>query len=255
MLSTTIAAQMYSVREFCKTPADIAASVKKLAEIGYGAVQASGLGPIAPAELKKILDDNGVKCIATHTNTDRVQKDLAGLIAEHKALDCKYTAVGAMPESYRSAEGMVKYAQLMDKAGTAMRAEGVWLGYHNHSFEFEKYNGKLAMDLFYDNTSRENVFAEIDTYWVQHGGGDPANWIRRFRNGMPVVHFKDFGILKDKQVMLEVGEGNLNWGDIITACREANVQYFAVEQDECNGLNPFDCLATSLRNLRNMGLK
>jgi sugar phosphate isomerase/epimerase len=92
---------------------------------------------------------------------------------------------------------------------------------------------------------------------VQHGGADPAAWIRGLKNRMPVIHLKDMVMMNAdngvQQFMAEVGEGNLNWQAILDACREADVEWYAVEQDICQ-LDPFESLAISYRNLQAMGL-
>lgn len=249
-----IAAQMYTIRQSLQKPADIAASCKKLADIGYRAVQASGLGPVEPKQLKSIFDDAGLACVITHIGYDQCTEQTQKVIEDLQILNCPATAIGAMPGKFRSVEGVKTFAAAMEKAGAAMKAAGIALGYHNHSFEFEKIGGKLLMDRIFEATSREHVFAEIDTYWVHHGGGDPSAWIRRFAGNLPVVHYKDYGILNGQVVMLEVGEGNLDWDAINAACQDAGVEYAAVEQDECNGRDPFESLAISFRNLRAMGL-
>jgi sugar phosphate isomerase/epimerase len=53
--------------------------------------------------------------------------------------------------------------------------------------------------------------------------------------------------------MAEIGEGNLNWPAILQACKEAKVEWYAIEQDICQR-NPFDSLRISYENLRAMGL-
>jgi len=49
----------------------------------------------------------------------------------------------------------------------------------------------------------------------QFGGGDPAQWIRKLRGRVPLVYLKDMGIREGKQIFMEVGEGNLNWEEIL----------------------------------------
>ena len=43
-MSTQLAAQMYTLRDHCETPSDIAKTCAKLKEIGYEAIQASAAG-------------------------------------------------------------------------------------------------------------------------------------------------------------------------------------------------------------------
>jgi sugar phosphate isomerase/epimerase len=94
---------------------------------------------------------------------------------------------------------------------------------------------------------------EIDTYWITHGGGDPAAWIAKCRGRIPAVHLKDMLIKLDRtQYMAEVGEGNLNWPAILAACKEAGVEHLLVEQDVCYR-DPFESLEISLKNLKDMG--
>ncbi len=254
-MATALTAQAFTIREFTKTPADIAKSFKKLADIGYEAIQVSAIGPIEPAELKKILDDNGQICCVTHTNWKVLTEGIDGLIDQLKTLQCRYTAIGSMPGDFRSPEGIAAFGVGMAKAAAALAAEGIRLGYHNHSFEFTKVGEKLLMDLIFESVPDDALWAEIDTYWVQHGGGDPAEWIRKFAGRIPVVHLKDMGILDRKPAMLEIGEGNLNWPNILAACKDAGVEYYAIEQDNCNGRDPFESLAISYNNLRAMGLE
>ena len=150
-----------------------------------------------------------------------------------------------------SAIGPFPPEQVRDIVATA----GLTFSYHNHAFEFERFPGEAgtALDLIYNETNPAYVQAEIDVYWVQFGGADPAAWIRRVRNRMPVVHLKDMTMQANQQIMAEVGEGNLNWPAILDACREANVEWYAVEQDRCQR-DPFESLAISYRNLHGMGL-
>lgn len=253
-MSSVIGAQLYTLRDYLKTPEDIATSLKKVREIGYESVQLSGLGPIEKAELKKILDDLGLTVCITHIPFERLIDDFEGVVQEHKLLDCKYVAIGGMPLEYRNAEGFPKFAKEATKVGKKLAAEGLVFGYHNHSFELEKFNGRLGLDILLEDTEPEYMIAELDTYWLQNGGADPALWIRKVAGRIPVVHLKDMGVIDNKPVMMEVGEGNLNWPEIIKACQESGVEWYVVEQDICQR-DPFESLAISFNNLKKMGLE
>jgi sugar phosphate isomerase/epimerase len=254
MSDTCIAAQLYTLRDFLKTPEEIADTLHRVAEIGYRAVQLSSLGPIETAELKAICDRGGLTICATHTNWEQLKDDLDAVIAEHEALGCRYTAIPIAPEAYRTGEGYARFAREASIAALAAKERGLIVGYHNHSFEFEKYDGRAGLEIIYAESDPQALTAEIDTYWVQHGGGDPAWWIRRVAGRSPLVHLKDMVMRGKEQLMAEVGEGNLNWPAILEACREAGVEWYIVEQDICQR-DPFESLAISLRNLQGMGLR
>jgi sugar phosphate isomerase/epimerase len=255
MSHPVLAAQLYTLRDFTQTASDFASSMRKVRQMGYTAVQVSGIGPLAPAEVKAIVDDNGLTVCITHIGFERLTNDLPAVIAEHQLWRCKHVAVGSMPGSYRDdgEAGYRRFAQDAAAIGRRLREAGLTFSYHNHSFEFVRFGARTGLDVIYDESDPRDLQAEIDTYWVQHGGGDPAQWIRKLKGRMPVVHLKDMVVLNGQQTMAEVGEGNLNWPAILDACREAGVEWYAIEQDVCQR-DPFESLAISYRNLHAWGL-
>jgi len=254
MPDSVIAAQLYTVREFCKTPEDIAKTMRRVREIGYEAVQTSGMGPIEPDALKQIIQENGLKICATHTGYERMRDDTNAVIAEHKLWGCDYPAIGGLPREYAtSGEGFSRFAKEASEVARRLKAQGLTFAYHNHSFELEKFGDRTGLQILYEDSDPEVFTSEIDTYWVQHGGGDPAAWIRRLKGRADIVHLKDMKMKGREQHFAEVGEGNLNWPAILEACAEAGTKWYIVEQDRCDG-DPFDSLALSFKNLKKMGL-
>src|SRR5947209_16918830 len=138
MADTVVAAQLYTLREFLKTPADIARTLPKVAALGYRAVQLSALGPMDTGELKKILDSEGLTVCATHVGYERLRDDLDAVVEEHRTLGCQYAAIGGLPQQYRSAEGYHRFAREASEVARRMKERGLTFGYHNHSFELEK---------------------------------------------------------------------------------------------------------------------
>jgi sugar phosphate isomerase/epimerase len=249
-----IAAQLYTVRDFTQTPAEIEKTLKKVKKIGYNAVQISGFGPIEPENLKDLVDEIGLEICATHIGFDRLKNDLDNVIKEHKLWNCKQVGLGIMPEEYRkSAESIRKFLQEIAPIAKKLKENGLQFIYHNHNVEFAKYGPKTGMDILLEESDPEFFDFEIDTYWIQAGGANPVEWIRKVKNRMDVVHFKDMTVKGWDPQMAEIGEGNLNWPKIIKACRENNVEWACVEQDVCQR-NPFESLAISLHNLKGMGL-
>jgi sugar phosphate isomerase/epimerase len=256
MGNSVLAAQLYTVREFTKTPQGVAETFRKVRAIGYEAVQISAFGPIDPKEVKKMLDAEGLTCCITHIGYDRLKNDLPAVIEEHYLWNCKHVAIGSMPRPFvqDGVEGIRRFASEANEIGRKLHEAELTFSYHNHSFEFARFGQGTILDMLLNETDPRYVQAELDTYWVQHGGGDPAAWIRKVKNRMPVVHLKDMVIQGREQVMAEVGEGNLNWPAILEACREAGVEWYAVEQDICQR-DPFESLEISFKNLKKMGLE
>lgn len=270
MRNAVLAAQLYTVRDFTKTAADLAATLRKVRAIGYTAVQVSAIGPVPHAEVKAIVDDLGLTICNTHIGYDQLWHDLDSVIAQHQLWNCRHVAIGSLPAAYREAgeAGYQRFAAEASQVGEKLHAAGLTFSYHNHSFEFIRFphgfpqdNGsRTALDIIYDESDPRYLQAEIDTYWVQHGGGDPVAWIQKVAQRMPVIHLKDMVVAEPphprlgSQWMAEVGEGNLNWPAILAACANGGVEWYAVEQDICQR-DPFESLAISYRNLVKMGLR
>jgi len=252
MKVSQIAAQLYTVREFTKTPQDIRNTFKMVRQIGYEAVQLSALGPIDPAELKSIADEYGLKICITHTPYHRIVNDFDNVAREHKLWQCEYVGLGMMPPVSadmpdgfeRSGEGYRAFARRMSEVAKKYNNVGLKFAYHNHNFEFEKYDGITGMDILLQESDPQTFGFELDTYWVQAGGADPVEWIYKVKGRMGVVHLKDMAIMDGKQVYAEIGQGNLNWDKIIKACEETGVEWYAVEQDVCMR-DPFESLKMS----------
>ncbi len=257
MPHSVLAAQLYTIREFTQTADGFAASMKQIRDIGYTAVQVSAIGPIPDAEVKAIVDDLGLTICNTHVRpSDALWHDLDAVIEQHHLWDCKHVAIGSMPQRYREEgeAGFKRFAEEASRIGEKLHAAGLTFSYHNHSFEFVRFGGRTGLGVIYEESDPRYLQAEIDTYWIQHGGGDPAAWVRRMKGRMPVVHLKDMVISEGEQIMAEVGEGNLNWPAILQACQDAGVDWYAIEQDVCQR-DPFESLKISFENLRAMGVE
>jgi sugar phosphate isomerase/epimerase len=251
-----LAAQLYTVRDYTKTAEDFRATIKRVADIGYTAVQVSGIGPIPHGEVKAITDEFGLTICITHVGFDYLQNDTKAAIAQHKLWNCPNVAVGSMPGPYREGglESFKRFAKDATEVGKKLADAGLTFSYHNHSFEFVRFGDRTGLDVIYEESDPRYLQAEIDTYWVQHGGGDSIAWIKKMAGRMPVIHFKDMVMYEGRQTMAEIGEGNLNWPGIIVACEEAGVEWYAIEQDICLR-NPFESLKISYDNLRAMGVE
>jgi sugar phosphate isomerase/epimerase len=251
MKLSQVAVQLWTVRDHCKTAADLAATAKKIRAIGYTAVQLSGLGPIPESETVAIMRDAGLTICATHEPSQEILDDPAASIARLQRLGCRMTAY-PYPSNvdFTNAEHVRTLVRKLDAAGAKFRAAGMVLGYHNHAIEFVKFEGVPALDYIYANTNPLNLVGEIDTYWIHYGGGDVLEWCEKLQGRLPFIHLKDYGFTPgNTPIHCEIGAGTLNWKKIIPAAERAGCQWFIVEQDTCPG-NPFDSLKISFDHIR-----
>lgn len=246
-----LAAQLYTVRDFCRTAADFAATIGRLKKIGYPAVQLSGVGPIPVPELKAILEGEGMVCCATHEDSAQLLADPSPFIDKLQALGCRHTAY-PFPSGidFGSAAAVERLVRQLEASGRTLAAAGLTLGYHNHAIEFVPFRGGTVLDYIYATTDARHLVAEPDTFWIHYGGGDVVAWCERLAGRMPCVHLKDYGFtLQNTHRFCEVGRGNLNWSRILAAAEKSGCEWFIVEQDTCPG-DPFDSLKISYDYLR-----
>ena len=249
MKHSQLAAQLYTVRDYAKTTADFAGTMKKIKAIGYEAVQVSGIGPVPEDEIRRISEGEGLTICATHESGATIIDDVDSVIARLKAINCKYTAYPWPHIVPATHYGAVDMAKKLNASAEKMAAAGLGLCYHNHAIEFQRLDGELLLDIYYNNAPA--LLGEIDTFWVQAGGGDPAQWIERLAGRIPCIHLKDYAYGRRMAV---VGEGNINFDRVLAAAEKGGTEYLLVEQDDCYGEDPFDCLRRSLNNLHAMGI-
>jgi sugar phosphate isomerase/epimerase len=241
MKLSQVAIQLYTLRDFCKTAADLAVTAKKVREIGYTAVQLSGIGPIPEAEIVAIMKAEGLTICATHENSQTILDEPEVAIARLKALGTKLTAYpypGGV--DFNNPEHVATLIRKLDAAGAKFRAAGLVLGYHNHANEFYRpAGGPTVLERIYAETSPENIVAELDTFWVQRGGGDVVEWVRSMKGRQPFIHLKDYKVNPaGEPSFCEIGAGTLPFKRIIAEAEAGGCEWFIVEQDTCPG-DPF----------------
>ncbi|MFC4812722.1 sugar phosphate isomerase/epimerase family protein [Paenibacillus sp. GCM10023250] len=243
-----IALQPYTIREELKR--DFLGSYTKVAEIGYRAVEA-GLPPegITIDEMKAHFDRIGLQVMGCHAGLEQLTNGLDELTDFLALFGAKYVAM-----SYRfdSREAVLEAAKQFNAAGAALKARGVQFLYHNHDWEFQKFDGESALDILLAATDPELVKLELDVYWAKKGGEDPAQFMRKLKGRCPVLHVKDMEP-GEERFFAEVGEGVLNFAEILKAAEEIGTEWLVVEQDACRR-PAFESIAISYRNLTGMGV-
>ncbi len=251
-----IGVQFYTLRKHCETLEDFAASLKRVAEMGYKNVQISGTCAYEPQWLKEQLERNGLRCVLTHISRDRLMEEPEKVLEDHRIFDCPLIGMGAPYSLVKEGEeAFQKTLQLIDKAAPLFRDNGSYFMYHHHAMEFIKdAEGRTYYERLLERYDAATMGVTLDTFWLQMGGQNPAKIIRSLKGRIPAVHLKDFGVIDNKTFkMMEIGYGNLDWDEIFAACADSEVKYLLVEQDDCNGEDPFECLQRSYEFLKKRG--
>ena len=242
-----IGAQMYTIRDYIKDERGIEASLRKLKSMGFDMVQASALGPCDVDRLAGWLRELDMELCATHSPWDRLADpaELKTLIDEHRRLGCSQIGLGMKPDVFPDMyDGWTAFIGNVNEICRTVRDAGMSFGYHNHEFEFQKFDGVRAIDRLAAECPGLDII--LDVFWVQAGGASPAEYIDRLKGRIRLIHFKDFRINGRMRQFAEIGEGNLDWNDIVSRCHGNGIPCAVIEQDgDFLTGDPFESLALS----------
>lgn len=239
--------QLYTVRDDLNN--DFAATIKTVAEIGYTGVELAGYGKITAAEVKTILDDNGLTVVGGHVPLERITGEPDAVIEEFSAFGAPNVTVPYLGEDKRKTlDDYKKLGAELGEVGAKYKAAGITLCYHNHAFEFElSENGIYGFDALFAGASPDNLQVEMDTFWVQKGGQNIAEYLTKYAGRVPLVHLKD---MSEDGDFRPVGEGIIDYPALFAAAEAAGVKYYIVEQDRCSTATPLESIRISFNNLK-----
>ncbi len=270
-MAISVAVQLYSVRD--DASADLRTTLEKIKSMGYDGVEFAGLHGNSSAEIKKMCEEIGLVPISAHVPYKDLVNDMNGVLSTYAEIGCRFVAVPYLSDDYRpGTERFPEVIENIKKIGKVASELGIQLVYHNHDFEFIKLDGKYALDVLYEEVPTEYLDTEIDTCWVNVGGENPADYLRKYKGRAEIVHLKDFfGEKSDNMYELigidkkaperpksfefrPVGSGIQNFPEILKACEEIGTQWVVVEQDQPSmGLTPMECVAKSREYLKTIG--
>lgn len=265
-----IAIQLYSVRD--DMAADFEGTLKKVKALGYDAVEFAGLYGKSAAEVKKMCEEIGLVPLSAHVPFIDMMNDLS-LLDVYAEIGCKFVVIPYLTEEYRP--GNEKFADVIEGAkvlGKKANELGMKLCYHNHDFEFVKVDGEYALDILYKEVSADLLQTELDTCWVNVGGENPADYLRKYAGRAEILHLKDFvgsksenmyaliGIDEDEKKetggkfeFRPVGSGVQNFPAILAAAEESGVEWVVVEQDMPSmDKTPMECAEMSINYLKSL---
>lgn len=227
-MSLPIALQLYTVRE--ALTADLDGTLKQLASIGYKNVEVAGTYGKTAAEFSALLNSHGLSAMGMHSGLPTLTGDaLDKTLSDAKDLGASYIAC-SFNANYTHDDYVKATAQLAQAADKGASV-GVNICYHNHSFEFIKdAKGKRGMDTIYDSTKGSKLQAELDIYWVQHGGDEPVAWMKKLAGRLPLLHVKDME-KSEARGFAEVGTGTVDIKAAVDYAPQAGVKYLIIEQD------------------------
>lgn len=266
-----IAIQLYSVRD--DAAADMRGTLQKIKEMGYDGVEFAGLYGHSAEDVRTMCGEIGLVPLSAHVPYDDMVADPEGVLGQYAAIGCRYVAIPyLMPEHRPGTPGFADVIRNAAMLGEVANRLGMNLLYHNHDFEFQKIDGKYALEVLYDTVPASLLQTELDVCWVRVGGEEPAAYVRKYTGRAPVVHLKDYaggksehmyeliGIKSEEHAPEEhpfefrpVGFGVQDIPAILAAADDAGAKWLVVEQDQPSmGLSPMECARKSIGYLRGL---
>lgn len=263
--------QLYSLRDDMEK--DFTGTLKKVKEMGYDCVEFAGLYGNSAAEVKAMCEEIGLNPLSAHVGLTEMMSDPEGVLSCYAEIGCKFIVIPFLTSEYRP--GQERYGEFVEDVkmlGKLANELGMTLCYHNHDFEFEKVDGEYILDIIYKDIPSDLLETEIDTCWVNVGGENPSEYVKKYAGRAHILHLKDFagrksenmyaliGIDDDKKKdapsgfeFRPVGHGYQNFPEILAAAEQAGTEWVVVEQDEPSmGKTRLECAQMSIDYLKSL---
>lgn len=185
-MATEYGLQLFSLRDI--TGNDLEGALRAVAEMGYKYVEYAGFSGHSAEQVKEWQDKYGLQCSGTHSGwVELLPENIEATIAYHKTIgNPNYIIPGADLDTL---DKIIDFCAVMNKAQLRLAAEGISLGYHNHSHEFVvmPWGSTIHSEL----EKRGTFDFEIDTFWAFNAGIDPIETLKRLSGRVKVIHLKD----------------------------------------------------------------
>lgn len=258
-----ISLQMYTLREYTKTAYDFEKTIERLSDIGFRTIQYSVARDFNSREIAELLKKYNIINDSVFADFRKLGETSDTVLSDCELFGTDYVRIASMPrENAESASGYRDFAHFLNRQAIELKRCRKKLLYHFHAYEFRRFGDKCGIDIFMEESDPEVIELIPDTHWIHSGGKEVIPFLEKYKERFNYVHVKDY-MIGERLEKIEyrpiyfapVGEGNLDWDNIIPYCVAHGTKSFAIEQDDCYGRDPFDCVASSFEFLKGMGLE
>lgn len=235
---------------------DTRAAVRDIAAAGYAGAEVFDGDLVAfadrPDDLLDVVRESGLELVSVYTGANFIYADIAddefAKITRAAELAARFGATrlvlggGAKRTGGPHADDIARLGLGLERAERIAAHHGLEASYHPHLGTLVETPDALErlMDV-------SDIRFCPDTAHLAGGGGDPAALIRRYGDRIVHVHLKDWQAAT--QSFQPLGEGDLDFADILAAIREAGYdEWLMIELDAYDG-EPAAAAAISKRFL------
>jgi sugar phosphate isomerase/epimerase len=236
-----IGMELYTVRNL--TAKDLAGTLAQLAKIGYKEVEFAGYQGHSAADVRAMLDQNGLTAPSAHIDMVKIETDADTTFADAKIVGHRWITVPSLPRGQRqTVDDWKQIAARFNAAGKKVKDAGFRLAFHNHNDVFRKAGEELPIDILMHETDPTLVSYQMDVYWVVNGGGNPVELLGKYPGRFKMLHLKDSMGLPD-QKMADVGSGTIDFKAVLSHAK--GIENYFVERDD-----PTDPMASAVASFR-----
>ena len=216
--------QLYSVRD--EAQKDFAATLEKVAKMGYTGVEFAGYGGFSPGEMCELLAKTGLKAVSSHVSIENMSDNFDAETEMNKAVGNDWLVIPWYDFS-GGTDAVDEFCEKLSLVMPKLKAAGFKVGYHNHDGEFAKIGDRYIMDILLERNP--DLFLEFDIYWAAYADVDYMKYIENHRDQLKLLHVKQIAADGSKKCV-DLDEGAIDFADVVAKC--SSVEHFIFEQEE-----------------------
>ncbi len=254
--------QLYTLREALKVPSNVKDILKQVSDFGYKKIETFGyndglLFGMKSKEFSDVVKGVGMKITSGHYGTGQTNAARKGTLVndwERAVSDAKEAGQDYMIIAYldqgerKSLDDYKKVCALINQSAEVCKKYGLSLGYHNHAFEFDKFDNEVPFDTMLKELDPTLVSMEMDLYWIIYAGQDPLQYFSKYPGRFEQWHVKDMD-KTDRKRNANVGTGSIDFKSIFAKAPQSGLKNFYIEHDTFSG-SPVDSVREGIQNLR-----
>ena len=223
--------ELYSVRQALGK--NLTGTIESVARMGYQCVEFYApyfnWTPDYARQVRKQLDDLGIRCYSTHNDFTAFAPDGVGKATElNRILGSRYVVL-AHPGEVHGLDGWKRVAEQLNTVNDKLAGDGLHAGYHNHDEEWKPLGGQKPMEVLAANTDR-SIMLQLDVGTCLEAHSDPVAWVDSNPGRIRSLHLKDWSPERGYRVLF--GEGVAPWEKLMDAAeRTGGVEYYLIEQE------------------------
>ena len=258
MYAGPLGIQAYTFRK--SFAVDVARTLDTIRMLGFTELEGGNGNNITPQEFKKLCKERGISIPATGTSYEQLVQHPDSVVYRAQALGAKYVMCAWIPheKGVLSFENAKKATEDFNKAGKFLKVHGLTFCYHTHGYEFQPYENGTLLDYIFKNTDPKYVSFEMDIFWVQFGGGNPAELLKKYGSRWKLMHLKDMNHstkkdltgLTDPENDVPLGSGALDIPAILKRAKKAGIKHYFIEDESNNVMKQLPESIAYLKNLK-----